>query len=207
MPATEKTTRVQEARDNLLEEFKSKQNFQDILDAFTGEVQQVEAMLFELVNERFLDTAVGAQLDGLGQIIGILRGGLDDDAYRTRLRAQIRILISSGTIEDMLAILALILPGGTGLVLTEDLPGTPAVFQVDVVDAIDGALGQQASRVLQTSKAAGVRAILSWFLSETNTFQFTVSGAVDSDALKGFGDLAFPNAGGRFANADDDGAT
>jgi hypothetical protein len=164
-------------------------------------------MLFELVDERFLDTAVGEQLDGLGQIIGIPRGGLDDDAYRTRLRAQIRILISSGTIEDVLAILVLILPGGTGLVLTEDLPGTPATFQVDVVDAIDGALGQQASRVLQTSKAAGVRAILSWFLSETNTFQFTVSGAVDSDALKGFGDLAFPNVGGRFANADDDGAT
>ena len=47
----------------------------------------------------------------------------------------------------------LILPSGTGLTLTEDLPGTPAVFQVDVGDPLAGTLGQQASRVLQTSKA------------------------------------------------------
>lgn len=206
MAATKKTTRVQEARDNLLEQFKGKQTLQDILDAFTGQVQEVEDMLFELVDERFLDSAVGEQLDGLGRIIGLLRGGLDDDAYRTRLRAEIRILISSGTTEDILAIFVLILPPGTGLVFSED-PNTPATLELDITDPIAGSLGSDASRVLQTSKAGAVRAILSWFLSATDTLQFTVSGTVESDAVKGFGDDTITTVGGQFSNADDDGVT
>lgn len=50
---------------------------------------------------------MGAQLDGLGQIIGLERNpGESDSSYRQRLKDQVFINVSSGTPEEMIRIIA-----------------------------------------------------------------------------------------------------
>jgi hypothetical protein len=135
MPPVLKTTHAAEAKANLIELFKNRPNWASLLEAIAAQFQQLEEVFFELINDRFLDDAVGAQLDGMGQIVGRARNGLDDEAYRTRIRAQIRINLSSGTIPDLVEILELVLPSGQFFQLYED--SFPAHFEVFIPDPIE----------------------------------------------------------------------
>lgn len=201
MALTKVTDHAEQAKEKLLQQFKGLPNFASVLDSYSTQIQLIEDMLFEQIELRFLDDAEGVLLDGLGQIVGVERGGLDDDAYRLRIRAQIKINLSSGTIEDINEIMTLVLPGSVTFALEEDFPG--AIF-VDVTGALPGEDGTMISGILQKAKAGGVRAIFMWYVDE-DTFQFTVSGSVETDADKGFGDDTITTVGGLFANADDDG--
>lgn len=74
-------------------QFKSSIKFQDFLEAFLQQLQDLRISDLQLLNERYLDTAVGAQLEGIGEIVGIERpiatidiigafGFLSDDTAR-----------------------------------------------------------------------------------------------------------------------------
>ena len=72
----------------LPEQFKRKENFEAFVTAFVNVVQDTEDMLQALWQGRFLDNAIGSQLDGLGSIVGEERGSLEDDDYRVRIRVR-----------------------------------------------------------------------------------------------------------------------
>jgi hypothetical protein len=57
----------------LVYQFNSSSKFQDFLEAFLQQLQDLKISDLQLLNERYLDTAVGAQLDGIGEIVGIDR--------------------------------------------------------------------------------------------------------------------------------------
>jgi len=81
-------------------------NFQKLIKSFALSAQDVEDVLEELRSQRNLDTAVGVQLDGLGQILGLERNdGESDDDYRERLKFQVFINQGTGTPEEVIAIL------------------------------------------------------------------------------------------------------
>lgn len=81
-------------------------NLQKLIKAFALSAQDVEDVLEELRSQRNLDTAVGVQLDGLGQILGLKRNdGESDDDYRERLKFQIFINQGTGTPEEVIAVL------------------------------------------------------------------------------------------------------
>ena len=76
--------------------------------------------------------AIGQQLDNIGEIVGETRQGRDDAEYLIALQARIKLNTSSGTIEDVIGVMALVAPLFT--VVTTEL--FPASFSIEVSTAI-----------------------------------------------------------------------
>lgn len=82
-------------------------NLQKLIQAIEVPAQNLEGVNWELKTLRWLDLAVGVQLDLLGEILGLPRNiGETDESYRERLQFQIFINSSSGTPEDAIRALA-----------------------------------------------------------------------------------------------------
>jgi len=62
----------------------------------------VEATLDQLKNERSIDTAIGIQLDKVGEIVGEPRNGRDDETYRQYIRFRVFINVSKGRPHDVI---------------------------------------------------------------------------------------------------------
>ena len=54
-------------------QFKSSIKFQNFLKSFLAEYEELKISDLQLLNERYLDNAVGKQLEGIGEIVGIER--------------------------------------------------------------------------------------------------------------------------------------
>lgn len=98
----------EQALDRLLEQFKDKPNVEALIKGWMKGVQTTETSLFELLNNRSIQTAFGVQLDYIGKIVGAKRGGRSDESYREAILLQILINTSEGTPDDILEILSLI---------------------------------------------------------------------------------------------------
>lgn len=96
-------------------------NFQKLIKAFTDELNLIETEYYSLLVNRSLNTATGAQLDGIGDILGLERNGLSDDAYRIALKGQIQINKSTATSEELIQ-LAFQLTNPTRVQLTDLFP-------------------------------------------------------------------------------------
>lgn len=147
---------VERAKAQLVEQFKNRSRIRAMIEAFVGQVADLEDALEELRTGRSLDQAQGAQLDGLGTIIGLPRGGMDDEQYRARLRVQIRLLYGEGTPEDILGAVSLA-TGGAALRLHES---QPAELRLVVEDGIPPEVARLVVFLVRTMKPAGVRAWL-----------------------------------------------
>jgi len=98
----------QQAYDRLLEQFKDKPNVMALLKGWMKGVQTTEDSLFDLLNNRSIQTAIGVQLDNIGKLVGAKRKGRSDESYREFIQLQILINNSEGTPSDILEILSLI---------------------------------------------------------------------------------------------------
>lgn len=82
-------------------------NFQKLLKVLIEPAQRLEDTKWQLKTERWLSTSVGVQLDEIGAILGLPREINESDSdYRERLQFQIFINTSSGTPEEVMAVLA-----------------------------------------------------------------------------------------------------
>jgi len=61
--------------DSLRIEFFNNSNLLELIKSATPQANEVETQGFELIENRWLDTAVGAQLDILGEILSLGRSG------------------------------------------------------------------------------------------------------------------------------------
>jgi hypothetical protein len=102
---------VDDGLKRLLEQWKNKDNMENILRSLLGGVQELEETFFDLRDER-LDLSnsntVGQQLDNYGEIVGQDRNNLDDDFYRVLLNAKIGINVSNGEPERVINTLKLL---------------------------------------------------------------------------------------------------
>ncbi len=64
---------VNKGLNRLAYQFSDSLKFKGFLSSFLEEYQEIDAANIQLLNERYLDTAIGAQLDGIGEIVGIAR--------------------------------------------------------------------------------------------------------------------------------------
>ncbi len=174
MALTEKTTHVTEAIANLVEQFKSKLKLNFLLQSYIEEIQDLEVALFEVLEERGIATSIGAQLDGLGSIVGEERLGRSDDDYRTAIIARIGINVGSGTPEDIIGYLTLV-AAGSDIELEEFFP---ASLTARVVDALTADEATVIGNLLKEIKAAGVGIDLVYGISSDallKKFDLTVS--------------------------------
>lgn len=93
-----------QVQNRLIEQFKNKENLTKLLNAFIESFQELEYVFGDLYYERWLDEAVGVQLDGLGDIVGPSREGRSDDEYRELIRFYTAVNMSSGEWEILMAI-------------------------------------------------------------------------------------------------------
>lgn len=86
----------------LITQWQDKPNVVGLLTSFLENVQNVQDVYEQLNTERGVYTAIGVQLDDVGTLVGELRDGKNDDAYRSAILDRITINSSSGTPEDMI---------------------------------------------------------------------------------------------------------
>ena len=184
----------------LLTQFQNKPRLAGVLCAFLESVQEVEDAAWQLLTERDLDSAVGAQLDQLGRLVGEERQGRTDDQYRPFVRARILINRSNGLGEELLTILRVVLGPGVELRLREEYP---AAFTV-VVSELGALTPDTLIRLLKQAKAAGVRVLLEYSLvPPEEAFTFAPASSVELDAPHGFGSALDPTVGGALAGVTD----
>jgi len=64
---------IEKGLSRLAYQFKSSTKFQEFLEAFLQQLQDLSISELQLLNERYLNTAIGVQLDGVGEIVGLPR--------------------------------------------------------------------------------------------------------------------------------------
>jgi hypothetical protein len=94
------------AADNELGQFDDSPRMQAAAKIQGDEIQQAEDILYEIMTEITLATAVGVQLDMYGAIVGWPRLGLDDDDYRSLITVAIRINQGDGDVATVLYVIA-----------------------------------------------------------------------------------------------------
>ncbi len=123
---------VIEARKLFIEQFRGKRVVQGFLDTYIRRLQDIEDVLWEIIDARILDNAVDAQLDTLGRLVKETRRGRSNLVFRNGIRIKIRVLRSKGRILDVIDVATL-----------ANAPRKPDVenfrylnFQVDVTEQI-----------------------------------------------------------------------
>lgn len=198
MALTHRLDHAAKALERLMEQLKPVPGLTKMLNAFNVQIQALEDAFWQLYTERWLSVAEGVQLDAIGKILAEPRDGSDDEPYRERLRAKIRVLRSSGTAPNILTIFRLMLPdndirflaiGGAGFILD--------IGEIDVTRL------PTYERFIRLAKSAGINAQLSYHDGEdggdfSDAFTFSVTDDTTAgDTAKGFGDGVTVGLGGR----------
>jgi hypothetical protein len=147
---------VDQALNRLPYGYKGRSRFQQFLAALVKPAQSLENALWQLFTERFINTAIGAQLDALGRIVGEQRAGLSDDDYRRYIRARIATNRSRGSVEDLIKIARLVIFDSAARVVVT--PHFPASLLVSIHNSVVGNdLAEILLRFLKSAKAGGVK--------------------------------------------------
>ena len=101
-------------------------NITKLLTALVTPHQPLEDAWQQLRLLRSVDTAVGVQLDMIGEIVGQERGGMVDDDYRRFVRARIAANISDGRVFDLIKVATLVV-NDDDTTIQLDLQGNAAV--------------------------------------------------------------------------------
>jgi hypothetical protein len=183
---TQKTTFVDEVED-LLTDRKRKPKIIGLGESFAQQVQDLENAAHAVLEGRTIDDAEGAQLDGLGALVGERRNGQTDEIYRLRIRARIQLNLSSGTGDQILSIFANLIASGQTIRLKEYFPASFLLTVSGTVGTTE-AVGAELGRLLQTAKAAGINAQLKASTdTDENTFRFSTTTTPEVTATAGFG--------------------
>ena len=172
----------------LAQQFQGKAKIAALLSPWLAELQAVEDAAWQVLTAGAIDGAFGDALDQIGGIVLQPRAGLTDTTYRSVLRAAILANRSNGTGDQLLAILALLLPGA-GVHLTEYFPAALVADPAAPV-AIGAGL---AADVLRRARSAGVTLHLVDY-PVVDVFRFATGEFPELDAARGFGDVT--GAGG-----------
>ncbi len=201
MSITHNTSHADQMVDLLLQQFKSKPNWEALLRAWAISIQAVEDMLYDLFMLRSVDTAFGAQLDILGGIVGETRNSRTDEPYRIGIKTRVIRNVSSGTPDSILDAFTL-LTNDSDVTFTyaESYPA-----EVDMVFSAPGGVTTSNALayadVLHDLLPAGVGYNLVWPpASAAFMFRFALNDStVEASSSVGFGTTASGSIGGHLA--------
>jgi len=203
MTLVKKTNHVAEALTRPIEKFKNQPVFLGILESFIEQIQDLENSSFELIDERTIDTAVGAQLDGIGSIVGEDRLDRSDDDYRTAIRIRILRNLSNGTASEILEIMDLFHSG-----TYEIIEDHPAAFRLVLREAL---LPTDPDPLTLAQLLADIRsaAVDSRFIYNGHAygskFKFASGDSLETSSVYGFGNDAQSTGGYWVDEANKDG--
>ena len=198
MEATYIPDHVEVALSQLLQQYQGKQRVEDLLSALVQQIQDLEDGIYPLNAGRQLAYAVGVQLDGLGEIVGLKRNGLDDDTYRVFLIGTIAKNYSDGTIPVIKTILSLLYAAEITLIFET----FPAEIEVQFANSTrDPSLYPLIATLVQEALGAGIKLGSVTQFDLTNPFRFLMVTGQTGPQGEGFGDALSPGSGGQLGNA------
>lgn len=110
-------THVQDGTDLLIDAFRRRAKFVAYQQTFLTQIQELEDAVFDVIAKQSVievvdgfGTAEGVFLDMIGRIVGEERQDKTDADYLPFIRAKVRANRSDGKINELIEILALILP-------------------------------------------------------------------------------------------------
>jgi hypothetical protein len=105
----------------LLPEFSRSTKIKGLLKSLLATSQPTEVTLFEVMNKTGIDTAEGDQLDVIGKLLNLSRGGTTDTSYRAKLYAKIALNAATATPESIIN-LTRVVAGTEEVTLSEVYP-------------------------------------------------------------------------------------
>ena len=108
-------------------QFGESPNLQGFVGAVVAPMTDIEVTFDALASERWIASAIGAQLDGAGSIVGESRFGRNDTSYRDAIRFRIFINTSKGSPTDLIRGVKY-LTAPTDAQYIEAFPATAIVF-------------------------------------------------------------------------------
>jgi hypothetical protein len=178
------------ARANLLEQFKDQAHILAILGAVAAQNNELDAVLVDLVTERTVDSAAGAQLRRLAELVNIEPGGSSDDELRARIKAEVRLNRGSGTTEDILEVLSLVVGAEKAITLATYYPAAI------LVTVLDTQIADVIADLVARARSGGVRAQLVYSEGDPDeTFTFASGDEPEASEAQGFADDAQTTGG------------
>lgn len=188
----------QAAVDNLISQFQEKPRLAALIRGLCDGVQDLDDAVWQCLTERWLDTAVGVQLDGIGSVVGLGREGWVDETYRLILGAWLVALRSAGRWSDLVTIAIKL--GATAVSVRVYDAGT-AEARVTLGSYLVEATSGDLFRILERARSGGVRLTLEAVTAAADA-TFTLSDASawpTSSVATGLGDASDASIGGRLA--------
>lgn len=189
---------VTRAQSLLIEEFKRSTRLNQLVKAIVDPMQEVEHVGNDLYISRRLSQAGGAQLDGIGEIVGEPREGRSDEDYREAI--EFRIFINTSNAEPETLIQALKFTTNASKVKLWELPY--AVIQMFTNGSF---IPDNLVSTMESIAAVGVR--IDYISTSLNTvpFSFALDTGGDNPEGKGWNELGYApggqEVGGQFVEA------
>lgn len=186
-PYTQITTHADDIKDRLTSQYDKAVLLQGLLEVWGERVQGLEDAAWTVLTEKWLDVAVGSQLDEIGGVIGEPRLGRTDTQYRDAIGLRITINQSGGEPERIIEYLIRVL-GADSVIYSELYPAKIEVF-------VEGTVDWNTIDRVRSIVPAGVGSV---FISSTDgetpfgTKELNGTAATDID---GFGELNDPDGG------------
>ena len=198
MLVTKITTHTQDALGRLLQQYKGRPRMMSLVSSTAEQIQALEDAIFALDSGRQLwngttSPAIGAQLDGIGQLVGISRNGLSDAQYLLFIFGKIAENFSDTTVQTVLNVIGYLFQAQT-LVVQEIYPAGIA-FEV-FGSTIPSSLWPTANSLVQAALGEGIQLVFSAASSTTRVFRFAAPNV--TGALNGFSSVNDPSSGGGF---------
>lgn len=174
------------AINRLAEYLRGKTKFEALLNALVAPSDDLDEAFASFDAMRSIDDATGVLLDRIGAILNRPRASLSDDDYRTFLRVQILINLTSGTVPELIEILQALAPGCT----VDIVEWFPAALVADIQGVIIAPEDAELlAEILATARPAGIGATLKYHgaaAEETFTLDSGpgLDGGVLSDAFE-----------------------
>ncbi len=153
-----------------------------VITALVTPIQALEDLALEVLLQKFIDNAVGVQLDKIGRKVGQARNGVSDDAtYRRYIKARISTNRSRGLIEDWIRISVLVIDDPAAYIHVFNLGNASAILSIEAI-TLDEEIGTILFGFLVKAAATGVRLVLVASESEPSE---TYTAATPSTHLSG----------------------
>ena len=153
---------------------------------YTNQYEDIEAKAVDLDKMYNIDDSEGAQLDIIGNLVGLPRNTEDDEKYRLYLKAQAVINSSQGRINQLL----------TALDFMSDESSSIAVYSMalDIYADVDYPTAVFIKQAIQKAVMAGVKVLT---VQPVNAGAFGFLGTPNSGT---FGTVTDPEVGGHFSH-------
>lgn len=199
-PVIEDVDLFAEAETRFLEQFKDKIYFSALVEIYTAQMTELQTVFLSLLNLAQVTVAEGVQLDGIGDIVGEARTGRTDANYRIAILARIRLNLSNGTLEDVIALIRAI-AGQVG-VQVKDFP--PASFVARIVDVLNPDINPALlASFVASGRPTGVNGQVIYQLDEDAAmFTFASGDSEEASTDQGWADDG-QTIGGEFADVEE----